>query len=209
MKKKKMSVSYLGDGKNLYLDISSTCTGFVIASMDRAKKTGTVHKAGILFFNSKWTHGRKYRALQEFITDVAFIRHQIQNVIVEGYMVNPKRICGTLVIPEMTGAVQAACYESSDEPLGFYRILPQSWRAALKIKKNTKYSGVKAWKQPTKRRIQTLLGVKIPDKIKNVIDGKLRKTPYDLVDSLGVCMGWLSKDPNGCKKFKIEDNAFD
>lgn len=204
-----MTIEYLGDGKNLYLDISSTCTGYVIASMDTGKKIGTIHKAGILYFPTKWEHGRKYRALQEFIMDVAFIRYQIQNVIAEGYMVNPKRVMGTLVIPEATGAVQAACFESPDQPLGFYRILPQSWRASLKIKKHTKYAGNKAWKEPTKKRVESLLGVKMPTKVLNFLDSKPRKTPYDLIDALGICMGWLARDPNSCKKFIIEKGAID
>lgn len=198
-------IEYLGDEPTLFLDISSTCTGWVVASMDRKEKKATIHKAGVMWFHKDWPHGKKYKELQDFILNVAYIQFRIQNVVAEGYMVNPKRAMGTLVIPEATGAVKACCFDSMI-PLGFYTILPQSWRAALGIKKDKSLAGTKAWKEPTKKVIEDILGP-MPDTLVNNVNGKSRATPYDLYDAFGVCLGWLSKEPNGCTTFELKEGA--
>lgn len=196
---------YLGDDPVLYLDISSSCTGWAVASMDRRTKKAEITAAGVLWFDKEWPHGRKYKELQDFILNIAYAGYRVNNVVAEGYMVNPKRVMGTLVIPEATGAVKAACFEATP-PMGFHLILPQSWRAALQIKKDPALAGSSAWKIPTKKRIEEILG-EIPEKILSNITGKGRKTPYDLFDALGICMGWLSKDPNSCTDFILKEGA--
>lgn len=199
------TVEYLGDEPTLFLDISSTCTGWAVASMDRKTRKAKIKKAGVMWFHKDWDHGRKYKEIQDFILNVAYIQFRIQNIVAEGYMVNPKRAMGTLVIPEATGAVKACCYEAAI-PLGFRTILPQSWRSALGIKKNKKIAGTKAWKEPTKEIIENILG-KLPETVMNNITGKERATPYDLYDALGVCLGWLSREPNSCTEFVLEEGA--
>lgn len=196
---------YLGDDPVLYLDISSTCTGWTVARMDRRTKKAIITAAGVLWFDKEWPHGRKYKELQDFVLNVAYVRHRVNNIVAEGYMVNPKRAMGTLVIPEATGAIKATCFEAAP-PMGFYLILPQSWRAALQIKKDPSLAGSSSWKIPTKNKIEKILGP-LPEKLMSNITGKLRKTPYDLYDSLGICMGWLSKSPNDCTDFILKKGA--
>lgn len=199
-------IEYLGGEPTLFLDISSSCTGFVVASFNVATKEAKIIKSGVIWFDKSWDHGRKYKELQDFVLNIAYVQYRVQNIVAEGYMVNPKRVMGTLVIPEATGAIKAACYEAMP-PMGFYLILPQSWRSALKIKKDSNLAGSKQWKEPTQKKIEKFLGIKFPDKIPSNINGKMRQMPYDLVDAFGVCLGWLLKDPNNCKTFLIEEGA--
>jgi len=203
-----MTTEYLGDDRALFLDISSTCTGYVVASMCRATKVATIHKAGVLWFGKDWPHGQKYRYLQEFIVDVAYVQYRIQDIVAEQYFTNPHSGMGTQVVSEATGAAKASCFEVMP-PMGFYLIPPQSWRAALEIKKDTTKKGKLAFKDPTKAKIEELLKIKLPEKMVSNIDGKSKTTPSDLADALGVCMGWLSLEPNSCTKFIIAKGAID
>ena len=59
----------------------------------------------------------------------------------------------------------------------------------------------------TKLKIEKILGTKFPAKVRSNINGKLRQMPYDLCDAFGVCMGWLTKDPNNCKTFVLKEVA--
>ena len=199
---------YLGDDPVIYFDLSSTCTGWVVASMNRATKKAVIHKAGVIWFNSKWRHGEKYAYLYNFLLNVAYINLRINAVVAEGYMVNHKRRCGTLVIPEATGAIKTAC-EQVDPSLDFRTIMPQSWRSTLKIKKDTKKAGSLAWKLPTRVKIDSMFPGKIPKKLISNITGKPRPTPHDLYDAFGVCLGWLMSSPNNCTEFKLDKNVFD
>lgn len=196
-----------GDGRILFLDISSSCTGWAVASQDVGKKEVTIHKAGVIWFNSSWDHGQRYHYLAQFIINIAYIQFQIDHVVAEGYMVNRKRIMGVLVIPEATGAVKASCKEV-DPPLTFDNILPQTWRSALKIKKNSKYAGKKAWKEPAKKFVNKQFPKKVPKKMVSNVTGKERATPHDLYDALCIAMGWFAKDPNNCTSFKLDKDAF-
>lgn len=203
-----MTIEYLGDSPNLYLDISSACTGFAIASMDTQSRTATIYKAGIMLFPKEWSDGVKYKFLVDFILNVAYIQYKIQAVIAEGYAVNFKRAMGTLKIPEMHGAVKCSCQETAI-PLSFHIIYPQSWRAALGIQKDASKSGSSTWKIPTKKRIEELLKYTFPSHTTNIIDGKSRKLTYDLVDAIGIALGWLTKEPNSCTKYIIKDKAIE
>jgi len=198
-------VEYLGDSRNLFLDVSSTCTGWVVANMDSRTKEVTIQKAGVIWFGDDTPHGKRYRMLCEFVLDIAYIMFHIQNIIAEGYMVNIKRVMGTLVIPEAQGAIKAACFETIP-PLGFYNMFPQSWRSVLGIKKDTNFAGTKAWKEPTKTRVEQLLGQKLPEKIVSNVTGKERPMPYDMFDALAISIAWHFKEPNSCTKIKVAAN---
>jgi hypothetical protein len=185
----------------LFLDISSTCTGFAIGKMDFRKHTATISRAGVIWFGNDWDHGRKYNYLSSFILNQAYPLHDVFEIVAEAYMVNKKRMMGTLVIPEATGAVKAACYET-EPPLGFDTIFPQSWRSTLGIKKNKKFAGTKAWKEPAKKYVESVFPDKIPEKLTSNVTGKLRPTPYDLYDVLCIAMAWFKK--HGVEEFTLE-----
>lgn len=178
-------------GNILFMDISSSCTGYSIGYLDAAKKIGTIIKAGVIWFDDKWTHGQKYNYLQNFVLNKCYTQDNIFDIVAESYMVNTRKMCGTLIIPEATGAIKAACYEASP-PLGFEQIYPQTWRSVLKIKRDTRYEGSKGWKLPAKEWVLKNLG-KIPDKIKSNITGNERPTPYDLYDVLCIASAFLTK----------------
>lgn len=201
-------VKYLGGEPTLYLDISSSCTGYVVATYDIANKKATILKAGVLWFNDDWEHGQKYRYLQQYVTDVAYIHFRINDIVAEKYFCNPKAGLGTAVVSEATGAVKAACYEVMT-PIGFHGISPPTWRSILKIKKDKTKTGSAAWKSPTKDRVEELLGIKMPEKLTSNINGKERKCPTDLWDALAICMAWLTDPANGCTKFEIAPGAFE
>lgn len=157
-------VSYLGEENTLFLDLSSECCGWVIASMERATKKVTIHKAGALWFGKDWEHGQKFNHVSKFVLDIAYTRLQVEHIVSEAYMFNKNRAIGVAVVPEMIGAVKAACYEVQP-PLDFHMLLPQSWRATLGIKKDTTKAGTAVWKIPTKNKIEELLSFKFPDTV--------------------------------------------
>lgn len=199
--------TFLGEGNILFLDISSTCTGWAVGRMDAKAKEATIEKAGVIWFNSDWSHGAKYHYLDRFILDHAYIYMQVAHIVAEGYMFNKKRVMGTAVIPEATGSVKAICHEV-DPPLDFHTVYPQTWRSILGIKKDQKATGTKAWKEPTKRLIDNIFPNQIPAKLKSNITGKDRPTPYDLYDALSIAVAWFKHENNGCTRFVIKEGAF-
>lgn len=201
-------VKYLGDSPVLFLDISSTCTGFVVAQFDNFTKVTKINKIGVLWFHNDWAHGQKYKYLRDFITDVAYMHYKVNEIVSEKYFCNPNGGMGTAVVSEATGAVKSACFDVQPT-IGFYDIGPSSWRSILNIKKDKSYKGSKAWKEPTKVKVEEILGIKLPEKIISNINGKERTCPTDLWDALGICLAWLTSPENGCTKFEIDPKAFE
>lgn len=201
-------VKHLGDAPHIFMDISSNCTGFVVGTIDKQKKTLTIHRAGVLWFKDDWAHGQKYRYLQQFLVDVAYIHYKVNYVVAEKYFCNPNGGMGTAVVSEAVGAIKAACFEVEPN-LDFYDIGPPSWRSILGIKKDKTKTGSPAWKDPTKTRVEEILGQALPEKCISNINGKERKTPSDLADALGIALAWAMHEANGVKTVVIEPNAFD
>jgi len=192
----------LTDNNILFLDISSTCTGYAVGFMNLKTKEATISKAGVIWFGNDWDHGKKYNYLQNFVMNTACTIYQVFDIVAEAYMVNKKRMMGTLVIPEATGAIKASCYEVNP-PLGFEHVYPQSWRKLLGIKKNTKFVGTKAWKEPSREKVEELFPGQVPDKLMSNITGKLRPTPYDIYDVLCISCAWFTK--HGATKFTLKE----
>jgi len=197
------NIKNYGDNRILFLDISSSCTGWVVASQHVGRKEATIHKAGVIWFDPKWSHGEKYNYLTKFIENIAYIQYKVDGIVAEGYMVNRKRMCGVLVIPEATGAIKSCCYEL-EPPLTFDSILPQTWRAALGIKKDKTKAGSAAWKDPAKKYVNTIFPDTFPKKMVSNITGKERATPTDLYDAICIALAWFTKDPNNCTLFRID-----
>jgi hypothetical protein len=167
----------------LFLDVSSTCTGYAVATVDFKAKTANFHSAGALWLNPKWCHQEKYCYMSNAITNYFSIVEKIDYIVVEQYSFNSKKMMGVQVVPEMIGAIKSCAW---DVGVKVGSILPQSWRSTLKIKKDDK-----GYKIPTKDKI--LQYVQVPDKSVSNITRKERTTPFDLYDALGVGMAWLMR----------------
>ena len=211
----------LGDSHRLFLDMSSSCTGYVIAKLEGRKCT--IARAGVIWFGDKWENGQKYFHLQDCITSDFYVVNAITDVIYESFHVNPKQVGNSLVVPEMIGAMKACLYDIASMPLGCEDISPTTWRSILGIKplkspmlnKNGVQEKTKAgkprynndWKTPVINYIDTMFDNSIPKRLKSNITGNFRATPNDLYDAMGICIAWHRK--LGAQEFVIADNAFD
>lgn len=211
--------------KRLFLDLSSSCAGYTIASFntENGKAVATIHRSGAIWFDPSWTHGKKYHYIQQCIFDNFVIREGVVDIIYEKYSVNPKQAQGCLVVPEMIGCIKAACYDDIGAPIGIEEMTPMSWRKYIglqpiyspKLDDSGKPIVTKGGKPKMDRdykgAIRLLLDSKfngiIPSKIKSNITGNLRATTHDLYDALGLMMGWHVKI--GVKDFRFEEGCFD
>lgn len=194
------------EGVNLlFLDISSTCTGYCIVNVDFMNYKATVTKAGAIWLDSNWTHQQKYAYMAAIVRDYFWVVEGIDHIIVEQYSINPKKMMGIHVVPEMQGAIKSAAFENG---VKVDSILPQTWRSQLGIKKDPTYKGDKAWKIPTKEKVLEYMDV--PEHVISNITGNQRRTPFDLYDAVCIALGWLTKyakDVTSDKKqFKIKSD---
>jgi Holliday junction resolvasome RuvABC endonuclease subunit len=184
----------------LFLDPSSTCTGYTLAEVNYARKTAKITKTGVIWFDKNWTNQDKYHYLFRAITVYFNIIGQIDYCFAEAYMVNPKKMQGCLVSPEIHGAIQVALAEIEVK----YKAVPaQSWRAPLGIRATKDSSGKKDFKTPTADVVAQY--IKLPEKITSNITGMQRSTPHDLTDAIAICIGCLKKI--GIKHFDFKDTT--
>ena len=170
----------------LALDPSSNCTGYCLASVNFKTKTATITKTGVLWFGKDWEHAKKYYYVTKALLEYFYVVEKIDHVVIERYSINPNKMSGVLVNPELQGAIKGALheYEISVDP-----IPPQTWRKQLGISKN-KTTG--DYKGPTKTYVSSVI-TGIPSKVKSNITDKERTTPSDLYDSVAIMLGWLKK----------------
>lgn len=176
----------------LFLDVSSSCTGFAIAEIDFTTKIATITKAGCIWFPSDWEHAKKFDYIYNAIQIYFDVVEKIDYIVIEQYSVNMKNKTGMLVSPEMHGVIKAAAF-SNGVKVAYMPV--QTWRHQLNIKPII-VNGKKDYKTPCKDLINTKVAV--PEEIISNITKKLRKTPSDVYDALGICWGWLQK--NNIKK---------
>lgn len=186
---------YLKNVNCLFLDASSSCTGYTIVNFDISDKKAKakVSKAGVLWFNDDWEHGQKYSYLYNAILNYFDILEQIDLIVYEQYSINKDKMSGSLVLPELIGCVKLAGQESG---IQVDSILPQTWRAQTGVKPITKSVNGKNkrdYKTPCIVLMKSLFK-NFPDQSMSNITGKSRTTPSDLADSLGVAIGWLKKN---------------
>lgn len=187
----------VGDTSILFLDLSSSCTGYTIVNLDFVNKTAKIKKSGAIWFNNDWKNQEKYSYLYNAIVNYFNIIDQIDFCVCEAYMLNPKKRMGSLVGPELHGAVQVALSEIGVT----YMTMPvQTWRKHLGVKKDSTGD----YKKPTQTEIEKL--VTLPTEIKSNITGSMRTLPNDLVDSLGIAIGSLKKW--GITKFDFSNIEF-
>jgi Holliday junction resolvasome RuvABC endonuclease subunit len=172
----------VGSSKILFLDISSSCTGYVVAAIDFKEKKVDFRRAGAIWLDPKWSHQQKYNYMFNALSNYFWVVEGIDYIVVEQYTINSKKMMGVQVVPEMQGAIKAGAWENG---VIVDSILPQSWRSTLGIKKNDK----KDYKAPTKEKI--LEYVAVPEQSVSNITKVERKTPSDVYDAFGVAIGWL------------------
>lgn len=172
----------------LFLDTSSSCTGYAIAECDWKKRTATISAVGALWLHPKWHHGKKYHYMQKSLEVFFYIVEKIDYMVHEMYSVNPKAMMGVMVVPELIGSLKAACEEIG---INSEAILPQTWRKHCEIKAVKDEAGKRDYKAPTKEKILSMTN--IPETIISNITGKERTTPSDVYDAAGIAYGWLKK----------------
>lgn len=170
----------------LFLDVSSSCTGYTVADCSWETRSANLSETGVLWFNPKWTHAEKYHYIGKAIMEYFYVTGKCDYLVHEAYAINPKQMGGVLVCPEMLGAIKFA---SAELGIKVDSISPQSWRKACGIKPITE-NGKRDYKEPTKQFFKKK--VDIPETVLSNITGQERNTPSDLYDSLGVAYGWLS-----------------
>jgi len=211
----------MGDCYRLFLDLSSTCTGYVIAKMEGRKCI--ISRLGVMWFGNNMENGEKYFTLQQAITCEFYVINAITDVIYESYHVNPSQVGNSLVVPEMIGAMKACLYDVSSMPLGVEDMSPTAWRGQIGLQplKTPKLDSQgnqlrtkkgrpmfdRDYKTPIINYMDTMFDNQIPKTIKSNVTGNLRGTPSDLYDALGLCAGWHKKF--GVDEFVILENAID
>ena len=76
----------------LFLDVSSTCTGYSIAEVNFSRKTAKIKKAGALWLNPDWAHQEKYSYVFNALVNYFWIVEQIDHIVIEQYSINPKKM---------------------------------------------------------------------------------------------------------------------
>jgi Holliday junction resolvasome RuvABC endonuclease subunit len=214
----------MGDSYRLFLDLSSTCSGYSVAKMEGRKCT--IVRAGAMWFPSDCANGQKYYQMQQAVSEFYTV-NAVTDIIYESYHVNPNQVGNSLVVPEMIGAMKAACYDVFGMPIGCEELGPTSWRGILgiqaiktpKLDKQGKPTFKKSrsgrmmeaverdYKTPTINYVDKILDNQIPKMLKSNITGKERATPNDLYDSLAICIAWHKKF--GCTEFILQPGSID
>lgn len=173
----------------LFLDISSTCTGYCIANVNFDTKKVDFLKSGAIWLDkSDWTRQDKYVYMFNAILNYFWIVEGTDYMVVEEYMLNKRKLHGVQVVIEMHGAIKTAAGENG---VTVSSILPQTWRAQLGIKAIKDAKGKRDFKTPTKDKV--LEYTKVPSRITSNITGKDRNTPSDIYDAVAIAMGWCNK----------------
>ena len=167
----------------LCLDISSSCTGYALCSISFETRTGALKEAGSLWLPDMEQADKCNYMYNAFINYFNVLK-RVDYVTLESYFANPNKGCGVLVTPEIVGALKASFSECG---IKFSTMPPQSWRAALGIKKDAN----KKYKEPTKAKV--LEFVKVPERIINNVTKKERQTSSDLYDAVALAIAWTRK----------------
>lgn len=211
----------IGDSYRVFFDLSSTCSGYAIARMNGSKCT--IVRVGAVWFGDSWKHGQKYAYMYNLVCNEFYVTNAITDIIYEKYSIDINQMNNCLVVPEMIGAIKAAAFDVSSDPLGVEDIAPTQWRKILgivsdktpKLNKDgspmvnragkPKYSN--EWKQPAVRYIDKMFSGQVPQKIISNVTGNLRGVPHDLYEAMCICIAWHKKF--GVKEFVVEEGAFD
>jgi hypothetical protein len=205
----------------LFLDLSSNCTGISLVEVDYNNKSAEVVCCGPLYFNEKYSLGKKLAFISNMIKNYFFILHNnFTEVVAEEYFhaVGPNvKVQGSMVVPKMLGVVQMCCGDEDPE-LSYQEVSASSWRGILGIKfdkipvfddngnpildkrGNPKYK--RDYKTPVKKYIKERFD--IPDEFISNVTGNKRQTSSDVYDSLGLACAVLSQ--RGIQKITFRKN---
>lgn len=177
----------------LFLDLSSNCTGYCLATVDFERRSAKFINTGAIWFDDSWKNQEKYHYIFSAVTNYFNIVGQVDLCVAEAYMINQNKMMGSQVGPELHGALQVALAEIG---VKYYTILPQSWRKALGITPtvtiNAKGKKEKDFKLPTKNYVLSH-APHIPTHVESNITKNQRVTPFDVFDAVAIGMGFLSK----------------
>lgn len=168
----------------LFLDASSTCTGYCVVNVNFTTKKCVVKTAGAIWLPDV-DHQEKYAYVYNALLNYFNIVERVDYIVAEQYSINPKRMVGVLVSIELHGAIKVAGAEMGVKVKTFP---PQSWRKELGAKRNPVTAD---WKQPVKDKVLEL--VKVPDKVMSNVSKNMRQTPSDLYDAIGLAVGFLRR----------------
>ncbi len=157
---------------NLFLDISSSCTGYVVS------RDGKILDIGVVWFPKDTDIVKKCNYIRLWASKITF-EYKVDSVIYERYSFNMKNPNGGLACPQIQGAIFSACFNQH-----VVDITPQTWRKQCGLKKKK----TENWKEVTKAHFRSLYD--LPEKIESNITGNMRTTPSDYYDALGICIGW-------------------
>ena len=177
----------LEDCKFLFLDASSSCTGYAIAKVDFINKKSEIIKAGAIWFDPKWEHAQKYDYMYGVIQTYFEVAEQIDFIVMEQYSVNPSKGVGIMVSPELAGVIKAAAWSNNVKVRSY---VPQSWRKDCGIKPAF-VNGKKDFKAPAKAFVEGF--VKLPEELVSNVTGKPRQAPSDIYDAICLGYGWLKR----------------
>lgn len=176
----------------LFLDLSSSCTGYCVAEVDFARKSAKMKKAGAIWFSQEFTNQDKYHYLFNSVTNYFNIIDQISYCVCEAYAINANKMMGAQIGPELHGAIQVALAEIG---VKYSTITPQTWRSLLQIKPivTTGSNGKKErnYKDPTFDYINNL--TTLPTKVISNVTKNQRSFPYDISDAMAIGCGFLKK----------------
>lgn len=173
----------VGNTNFLFLDLSSTCTGYTLVKIDFLQRKAKFLKAGAIWF-AESTQIEKCGYVYNMIVNYFNIIDKITFLVMEEYRINPKKLSGCLVSPELHGSVKAALNEVNVK-MDYMPV--SSWRKILNVKKNAD----KDFKQPTKEKVLTY--VEVPESMLSNVTHNKRNTPSDVYDSLAISLAWLKK----------------
>src|SRR5215469_5449028 len=177
----------------LFLDLSSTCTGYSLVQLNFRAKSAKFINSGVIWFDDSMSNQDKYHYIFNAVTNYFNIVGQIDFCVAEAYMINRNKMMGAQVGPELHGALQVALAEIG---VKYSTILPQTWRSQLGIKPvvgvNSKGKKERDFKTPTKNYIDSKIS-NVPQSVKSNVTGNLRQTPSDLYDALAISLGFLNK----------------
>lgn len=174
----------VGNARLLFLDLSSTCTGYSLVEIDFEHKKAEFLNCGAIWLNKDWDNQQKYHYIFNAITNYFNIVGRIDYCVAEAYMINSKKMMGAAIGPELHGVLQVALAEIG---VKYKNILSQTWRKQLGIKKNSEGD----FKIPTKLKVEEY--VTLPETIISNITGHERTLPNDVTDALAISLGFLTK----------------
>ncbi len=197
----------------LCLDPSSDHLAWSIVSCEG--KDALITNCGMLYATSSWELGHRLWYMNRgirFLVD----KFQAQTIVTEMFEMPRGRQQGISVIPTINNNLKILGYEQDIE---VFEYPVPSWRKELNISgipaldkkgqliKTKSGRPKKDFKVPTKLKVEEFLDIKIPEKLFNNSDLKLRAVPYDITDCLAISIAYLIK--NRYNSIKSSPNMFE